>query len=280
MTYEKMGARSIDYRPWRCPGSRLVFRGPRRPLEGEFIAFLGGTETHGRFIAHPFPQLIEERLGVACVNFGWPNAGVDVFLNEPALMEVCARARAVVVQMPGAQNMTNRYYTVHPRRNDRFIGPSGQMRTLFPEVDFTEFHFTRHMLRRLAELAPCRFASVRHELQDLWVTRMRQLLQSIGGHATLLWMAPVTSGRAGHGAGQGEMIGPEPAFLSARMMRAIRDCARTGVIVRTSAAGASTDLAEMVFSELEAAAARKVPGPSAHRAVMRELCPVLRRQLA
>ncbi len=35
----------------------------------------------------------------------------------------------------GAQNLSNRFYAVHPRRNDRFLRASTLMKTIFREVD-------------------------------------------------------------------------------------------------------------------------------------------------
>jgi hypothetical protein len=61
----------------------------------------------------------------------------------------------------GAQNLSNRLYTVHPRRNDRFLRASGILRTIYRDVDFTEFHFTRHMLDHLRCLSEDRFDIVR-----------------------------------------------------------------------------------------------------------------------
>ncbi len=275
MTYEKMGPRYVDYMPWRFPGSRLVFRGPRRRLEGDYIAFLGGTDTYGKFIERPFPMLVEDRLGVACVNLGWPNAGVDVFLNEPAILEICRRARAVILQLPGAQNMSNRFYTVHPRRNDRFIGPSQQMQALFPEVDFTEFHFTRHMLQCLRQVAPDRFGPLRDALQRLWVLRMSVLLDQMDGKVSLLWL----SARQPMDENGDDEIFSEPAFITERMIRAIADRTDSLVMVCASLAASERGRMGMVYSDLEAAAAAEVLGPPAHEEAAEALVPLLERQL-
>ena len=77
------------------------------------------------------------------------SAGVDVFCADETVLSACNDARAVVFQVMGAHNLSNRYYTVHPRRNDRFLKASALMRNQFPEIDFTEFHFTRHLLTAL-----------------------------------------------------------------------------------------------------------------------------------
>ncbi len=105
MAYEKIGTLSLDYMPCRYDGSKLLFRGPKRKLTGDYVAFIGSTETYGKFIEVPFPDLIEQQTDITCVNFGWPNAGVDVFLNERAILDACAGARTVVLQLPCAQNV-------------------------------------------------------------------------------------------------------------------------------------------------------------------------------
>jgi hypothetical protein len=62
-----------------------------------------------------------------------------------------------VVQVLAVQNLSNPYYTVHPRRNDRFLRASARLQNLYQDVDFTEFHFTRHMLQTLQMVSAPRF---------------------------------------------------------------------------------------------------------------------------
>jgi hypothetical protein len=89
MTYDSMASSGLDYFPCRYGKSRLVFRGPRRKLTGAYVTVVGGTETYGKFVARPYADLLEEHIGMTVVNFGAVNAGVDVFLSDPA----CARRR-------------------------------------------------------------------------------------------------------------------------------------------------------------------------------------------
>ena len=127
MTFETMGSVGLDYLPCRYGHSKLLFRGPRRRLEGAYCIALGGTETYGKYIHTPFPALLEKAIRIPVVNLGLPNAGIDVFLNEAVVLDACNGARATIIQLPGAQNMSNRFYSVHPRRNDRFLQASAQM---------------------------------------------------------------------------------------------------------------------------------------------------------
>ena len=101
MAYAYPGDGGPDYSPCRYGMSKLVFRGPRRPLEGRYCAVFGGTETYGKFVADPYPTLVEAATGIVMVNLGCVNAGPDVYLNEPAVPAIAAGARVAVLQVPG-----------------------------------------------------------------------------------------------------------------------------------------------------------------------------------
>ena len=271
MAYEKFGSESLDYLPCQYDGCRLTFRGPRRNLSGSYAVFLGGTETYGKFIRSPYPDLCEKLTGYTCVNMGWPNAGMDVLLNEPAILTTCQRAQAVVLQMPCVQNMSNRFYTVHPRRNDRFVKPSKLMKTIFSDVDFTEFHFTRHLLSHLQAFAPDRFAMVRDELQTAWVARMRWLISQLGEKTILLWF----SKRDPNEGDNSPDLALDPAFVTRRMVMAAADGAAHIVSVREGPLAKASGTAGMVFSDLEATAAAELLNPIAHEEAALALKPVL-----
>jgi hypothetical protein len=253
------GHGALEYYPCRYGSSRVLFRGPRRQLDGAYVAFLGGTETYGRFIATPFPALLEPRTKIACVNFGVVNAGVDLYLNDPAVTEMLALADAKVVQVMGAQNLSNRFYMVHPRRNDRFLRASDKLLALYPEVDFTEFHFVRHMLGRLSAISEERFTEVVDELQMAWTSRMKHLLAQIRGQVVLMWFAdhpiPSTSPSSLEG---------DPLFVNRDMIETLRPRVTHLIEVVASDAAQTEGTRGMVFSEFEACAAAEQLGPFAH----------------
>ena len=240
-------------------------------MKGGHVVFLGGTDTYGKFIEMPYPALLEQDTGITCVNLGWPNAGVDVYLNEPMVCEAARRARAVVLQLPCAQNMSNRFYAVHPRRNDRFVAPSAQMRSLFRDIDFTEFHFTRHLLGHLLAVAPDRFGLIRDELQTAWVARMRLLLDKLGPRVILLWLAARHPGEDN----DSPDLAVDPAFVTRTMIDRVRERAVCLVEVCASPAARAAGTAGMVFSEVEASAASELLNPMAHQEAARALGPAI-----
>lgn len=222
----RMGPRP-DEPTGRYEGSRLLFRGPARPLDGRHVAFVGGAGMRGEPGAG-VPDLLEAELGVPCVNFGVGNASVEAFLLDPVVPEACRDARLTVLEVMGAANLSNRLYTVHPRRNDRFLRASGALRAIYPELDVAEVCFTRHLLLHLREADPERFDVVGEELRIAWAARMRAFLERVGPRVLLLW------GPAGEGP-----LGAEPLFVTEEMVEALRPLV-AGIV---AVPGAGTDAA-------------------------------------
>lgn len=265
MAYAYPGDGALDYFPCRYGTSRLLFRGPRRDLGSRFVAVLGGPETYGKFVPHPFADLLETSIDLPVVNLGTLSSGLDVYLNDPALQEIAARAEVVVVQLMGAQNLTNRYYNVHPRRNDRFLSATAALKALYREVDFTEFTFTRHLLHSLQASSAERFERIAQDLRQTWLQRMQALLAALPGQRLLLWMAHHPLPRAGGAAD----LARDPLLITQPMVDALRPEV-AGVVEAVLPRGAA-DLSGMAFAPFDAPAAAALPGPSAHRAVARAL---------
>ncbi|GAA3860996.1 DUF6473 family protein [Celeribacter arenosi] len=271
MAYQYPGDGSLNYYPCRYGNSKILFRGPKANLSKDYVAFLGSTETYGKYVPQPFPELFSGSMGVEAVNLGCVNSGVDVFAADEAIMEICSAAKATVVQVSGAQNMSNRFYTVHPRRNDRFLRASTLLQTIYREVDFTEFNFTRHLLNTLHTVSPEKFGMVRQELKDAWVARLRMLVQKIRGPVVLLWIAD-------HSPDDDEAVADlcaDPLFVDRQMIEEIRECV-IGVIEIVATRediAAGRDL--LVYPDLEAPAAHDVIGPNIHAKAASKLESVL-----
>lgn len=113
---------------YRFGRSKQVFRGPKPNLREPYFTFIGGSEPFGKFVLEPFPKLIESKIGQTCVNLGTPGAGPGFFLKDPVVLEVCSNAIACVVQVMDAAPLSNRMYSVFPRRNMRLRGVSDALR--------------------------------------------------------------------------------------------------------------------------------------------------------
>jgi hypothetical protein len=273
MAYVYPGDGSLDYYPCRYGKSRLMFRGPRRSLETPYCVALGSTETYGKFIPEPFPALVEAGTGLRVVNLGLANAGLDVYLRDPEVMQIAGQSQVAIIQIVGAQNLTNRFYGVHSRRNDRFLYASPLLRTIFREVDFTEFNFTRHMLQTLQGVSADKFEVVAEELRAAWVARMRAMLTSLSCKTVLLWLGAAPPPAPGRRAD----LALEPLLIDREMIGAIRPLASAYVEVPADQTVRDAGVEGMVFAELDEPAARELPGPGFHHQIAAVLGPELAR---
>ena len=273
MTFEYPGDGSLDYYPCRYGLSRVLFRGPRRDLNQPYVVTLGGTETYGKFVPEPYPALVEAATGLRMVNLGFVNAGLDLYLKDPDVLTTASRARLAVVQIVGAQNLTNRFYSVHARRNDRFLHATPLLRKIYRDVDFTEFNFTRHMLRTLQAVSVDRFEVLAEELRAAWVTRMKTLITSLPCKTVLLWVAntppPMPARRAD--------LTHDPLLVDTEMIAALRAQVTRYIEVVVSPAARLRGTSGMTFAPMDAPAAQALPGPAVHRQIADLLGPELLR---
>lgn len=278
MAIDMSGRSAVARETCRYQDSRLLFRGPKRHLGTRYIAFLGGTETYGKFVEHPFPDIIEAKIGLTCVNLGWPNAGVDVLQRDPGLVRMAAGAALTVLQVPCAANLSNRYYTVHPRRNDRFVKATDPLRALYPEVDFTEFHFTRHMLCHLHALCPQRFARVHAELAQCWSDGMRRVIEAIETPVLLFWF----SARKPEKNSNDPDAVFEPALVSRGMLDTLQDISAGLVECEFRLPEKGDTLVHLCPSSVSQAphAARELPDYGAHTKAAGALLPFVTKLLS
>jgi len=213
------------------------------------------------------------------VNFGCVNGGVDAFVNDPTIMAACHNAEATVVQVMGANYLSNRFYSVHPRRNDRFLRASTVMQAIYNEVDFADFTFTRHMLTTLYEKSPERFDIVVQELREAWVARMKNMLGQIGPKAVLLWFSKETlDDTPWHLRDSG--MSADPLFINAEMIDALRPFAHDVVVANPSEIALQQGTKGMYYSQMQSKAAAELLGVAAHVEASAKLTPVLRNILA
>jgi hypothetical protein len=67
------------------PGSSLRFRAPAGDPTRAHVLCLGGTETFGRFVENPIPNLLSDLIETPVINMGVAGGGLDVVLNDGAI---------------------------------------------------------------------------------------------------------------------------------------------------------------------------------------------------
>lgn len=178
------------YKLIRLGGSPLAFRA-QPEVEGRAdCAVLGSDMSFGRFVTSPWPQELAQAAGISLRNLAVPQTGPEAWLADDVLMGLAVRARMQLVELPGCQRLSNRYYQVHPRRNDRVVQISASLQALYPELDFADYIFVGHLLRSLKSTCCDRFQRVAAALRQAWLDRMGALLGDLPGPVVLLWLRP------------------------------------------------------------------------------------------
>ena len=249
----------LDYRLCQYETSRLTYRGPACDLSKPHVAVLGGSETFGRYIEHPYPALLQDWLDMPVANLGVFQAGLSLFSEERWLLEAASQAEVAVLQVLGAQNMSNRLYSVHSRRNDRFLAVSPALRDIFPGVDFSEINFTGHLLSTLAEQSQAAFEVLVEELRWAWIQRMRRIVKTIKTDVVLLWLSDRAPEDPTGPPGEGE-----PAFVDRAMLDALVPEIAGLVEVVTQDKSADARMKGKLFAEAEREAALAYPGAGQH----------------
>lgn len=276
MKPDRIADRPLDYCLYRYGRSKVQYRGPRPNFKRPYCAFLGSSETYGKFVAEPFPALVQGALNTPCANFSALNAGVEMYLKDPSILLATAEARVTVIAVMGAHNLSNRFYQVHPRRNDRFVRPSKMLETLYRGVDCSDIHYTRHLLATLIAADPVKFGILVEEVKTAWVFRMKSLLEAIEGRTVLLWAATHAPGERDLDCANG--CGDDPLFIDQSMLDELSPLA-TEVVECIVPPATMTGTEGMLFTESDAVAAAQLPGPEFHARVAEMLAPVLRRLL-
>lgn len=270
MSYSETQQSALDYDFCTYGTSRVTFRGPKRCLDGPYVAVVGGSQAFGKFVAQPFADALEAQIGEPVVNLGVMQAGLTLIVDDPAILRTASNARMTVVEVLGAQNMSNRYFSVHPRRNDRLIAVSDGLKRLFPHVDFTEFHFVGHLLSSLKERDQGAFLLVNEELRTAWTSRMQLIVDRIQGEKVLLWMAwrrPEDPG---------DLSNPlDPHFVDREMLEALSHGTAGVIEVVADDTANSEGLVGKSFLDHEEQAAEAMPGPLFHSQVATRLADVI-----
>ena len=146
---------------------------------------------------------------------------------------------------------------------------------IYPEVDFADVCFTRHLLSRLWEVAPDRFAILREELQMAWLARMRSFLDAVGPRVVLLWFSPHLPSDAPW-EGRESPLARDPLFVTRRMIDALRPKVRGIAMVQPTARAHARRDEGLIHAPQERGAAASALGPAAHREAAAALVGMIR----
>ncbi|MCR5876535.1 DUF6473 family protein [Phenylobacterium sp. J426] len=172
----------IDYDHQADPRVDFLFRGPRpRRLEqGDYIAFVGASQTLGAFVDRPFARQAAEALGIEALNLGRGGAGPAFFRRGGQVEAWIRNARAVVVQVMAARMSDNAAFSsVEGRALVRFRDDQGE------SLIDCDRAWQRIVLERPIEERQARAAESRAQ----WIADMKAIAEIATGPTALLWFA-------------------------------------------------------------------------------------------
>ncbi|MEM1302229.1 MAG: DUF6473 family protein [Pseudomonadota bacterium] len=267
MFHDRSGLGGPNYFACRYAASRVTYRGPPVNTDYPYIAFIGASETFGPFVEAPFPTLVAEDFGVQAMNLGVRNAGPDVHLHSRGVLDLTQGALATIVQVPLVANLSNRFYRVHPRRNDRVIQAMPDLLARAPMLDLCDVHFIGHFWAELARQAPDVLPVVQDEVERTWVERMQLLLDHVAQPAFILWVEPWGPPRA-----QGLPV-------TRKLLEAIEPYADDQIGVRPSQAAKVEGASTLIFGTEDRAKAAYAMNAAAHRDVAGAILEVMRPEM-
>jgi hypothetical protein len=178
----------------------------------------------------------------------------------------------------GVNLLSNRFFSVHPRRNDRFLRVSTVLQAIYHDVDFSEFLFTRNMLGSLHSKSIDRFETVVSELREAWSARMRRMLDQIGENVVLLWFSENKPTNELWD-GLPHQMQVDPLFITNEMIDHLRPLVKGLIVAQPSGDALVRGTAGMIYPISQQRAAREMLGVDCHKEAAAVLVPAIRDQL-
>jgi LPS sulfotransferase NodH len=154
------------------------FRGPPVDLAKPYVAFIGAAQTFGRFVAEPFPTLLQRRLGAPALNLGVGGAGPRLFAR-PRFLNLLNRAEAVVFQVLSGRSVSCSLFD-----NSRGGGLTGVTPLAPHPVRAEEF-----LALAKEKLSRPEFVKIVAEMRADYVAQYLELIGKVTAPRILLWLA-------------------------------------------------------------------------------------------
>ncbi len=211
--YQETDRNVIDYDLWFDEETQLAFRGPRNDLSAKGgIVCIGAAQTFGRFVEHPFPNMIAEFLQTRVLNLGVSGAGPEFYLERPRLMDCLKHADVVIVQAMSARSVSVGRFRTQPMNKGVLSFVDGDLAGK-PYLAQTAYQLLRETEGEEA------FNTQVESAQKRWLEQYQELYDQISGRTIFLWLSteypPENLNLAK------SSVGHFPHFLTAPMVDAV-----------------------------------------------------------
>lgn len=193
--YQRRDFAIVDYQMYEHAGSGLSFRGPPpRLAPGDYATCLGAAQTFGCFCEMPFPEILQNRLGIEFANFGYGGAGPRFYLRHRALIDVVNKGRFAIIQVMSGRSEDNSLFRSNgleylvERATGTRISADDAYRKL---LERNELHALPAPLARAIRVfhGPREMRQILHETRQNWITNYKALFEAIEVPIVLLWIS-------------------------------------------------------------------------------------------
>ena len=102
--YQNLDKDIIDYNIYNFQG--LELRGPKLD-NTKYIAYIGASQTFGRYCHEPYPSILGKKLNTGTLNFGIGGKGPSYFLKNQTIIEKVNKAELVIIQVLSGRSISN-----------------------------------------------------------------------------------------------------------------------------------------------------------------------------
>ena len=181
--YQNLDKDIIDYKIYDFQG--LELRGPKLD-NSKYIAYIGASQTFGRYCQEPYPNILGKRLNMGTLNFGIGGKGPTYFLRNKTILEAVNRAELVIIQVLSGRSIDN---SVFESRDGGMEGirliDGKKMRVDYVFSQLISGKDKRGLSREFME-------NLVKETRENYVTATIELLRAIQPPKVLLWLSTRT----------------------------------------------------------------------------------------
>lgn len=105
--YQNLDKDIIDYKIYDFQGLELREPKLNKLNNTKYIAYIGASQTFGRYCQEPYPSLLGKKLNMGTLNFGIGGKGPTYFLRNKIILEEVNKAELVVIQVLSGRSIGN-----------------------------------------------------------------------------------------------------------------------------------------------------------------------------
>jgi MoaA/NifB/PqqE/SkfB family radical SAM enzyme len=272
--YARLDGDFIDYQVYSIEGvAPYGFRGPSPggKIPKDFVSCIGAAQTFGRFVEHPYPALLQQKIAeLPVLNLGLPGAGPAAYLLSPSIIELVNNGNSAIIQIFSGRSASNRHFKSSGFSNGKRISDGADISALNAFIEIYQ-NYTLDQIKDIVE-----------ETTVNWLADFKVLLEQIRVPKILLWFSVKAPPQTHNLESRESLLGSFPHLVTQELLTDLTPYAQKYVEVITKR-GIPQKIYSADGKEIELMICGKMttkntyyPSPEMHMDVADALTPVLK----